>query len=158
MAQRCDVKLRRIYDDADPGDRGYRVLVDRLWPRGITKADAALDEWLKDVAPSTELRRWYSHDVQRFAEFALRYHVELQRPPASHALHRLRELARTAPITLLTATRDVEHSGAQVLQDRISGRKSQSRRRAGASARGTNRYVSGRKKRVTSRASQGHQK
>ena len=64
---------------------GYRVLVDRLWPRGITKAEAALDEWLKDVAPSTELRRWYGHDVERFDEFARRYRAELRRPPASVA-------------------------------------------------------------------------
>ena len=114
-----------MYDLAD--DR-YRVLVDRLWPRGVTKADAALDEWLKDAAPSTELRRWYGHDVQRFEEFARRYRAELRRPPASIASEHLVELARTEPITLLTATRDVEHSGALVLDRRLTSRASRSGR------------------------------
>lgn len=127
MPQRCDVHLRRVYDGGDRGDAGYRVLVDRLWPRGITKADAALDEWLKDAAPSTELRRWYGHDVQRFAEFSRRYRAELRRPPASVALKHLVEVARREPITLLTATHDVEHSGARVLQKRLTSRASRSR-------------------------------
>ena len=115
-----DVELRRIYDDDDRRDTGYRVLVDRLWPRGVTKADAALDEWLKDAAPSTELRRWYGHDVTRFDEFASRYRAELGRPPACVALERLVDLARTQKIVLLTATRDVEHSGARVLEERTA--------------------------------------
>lgn len=108
-----------MYDDRRGG---YRVLVDRLWPRGITKADAALDEWLKDAAPSTELRRWYGHDVERFDEFATRYGDELGEPPASDAADRLVELAGTERLMLLTATRDVEHSGARVLERFLTDR------------------------------------
>jgi uncharacterized protein YeaO (DUF488 family) len=127
MPQRSDVHLRRVYDLSDRDDASYRVLVDRLWPRGVTKADAALDEWLKDAAPSTELRRWYGHDVQRFEDFARRYRAELRRPPASVALKHLTEVARREPVTLLTATHDVEHSGARVLQNRLTSRASRSR-------------------------------
>ena len=105
MPRRYDVRLRRAYDHDVQADNGYRVLVDRLWPRGVTKADAALDEWLKEAAPSTELRRWYGHDVERFAEFAGRYRAELRQPPAAAAVGRLLELARTQTITLVTATR-----------------------------------------------------
>ena len=114
-------EVRRIYDD-DVGAPGYRVLVDRLWPRGIRKADANLDEWLKDAAPSTELRRWYGHDPERFTEFARRYRAELRRAPASGAVDHLLELASTRPIVLLTATGDVEHSGARVLHDHLASR------------------------------------
>jgi uncharacterized protein YeaO (DUF488 family) len=126
MPPRRDINLRRVYDDRDAG---YRVLVDRLWPRGITKADAALDEWLQDAAPSTELRRWYGHDGARFGEFARRYRAELRHAPASIAVRHLLELAQTRTVTLLTATRDVEHSGARVLQERLTSRASRSRRR-----------------------------
>jgi uncharacterized protein YeaO (DUF488 family) len=129
MSPRPEFRLVRVYDTDDPGEAGYRVLVDRLWPRGVTRADAALDEWLKDAAPSAELRRWYGHDVQRFEEFASRYRAELGRSPASVAADRLIALARTETITLLTATRDVEHSGARVLRDHLLGRASRSRRR-----------------------------
>jgi uncharacterized protein YeaO (DUF488 family) len=122
-----DINLHRMYDDRDSG---YRVLVDRLWPRGFTFADAALDEWLRDAAPSTELRRWYGHDVARFDEFARRYRAELRRPPASDAVRRLIEFAQIRTLTLLTATRDVEHSGALVLRDHLTSRSSRSRRRA----------------------------
>jgi uncharacterized protein YeaO (DUF488 family) len=125
MSQRRNVELRRVYDDRAGG---YRVLVDRLWPRGITKAEAALDEWLEDVAPSTQLRRWYGHDVERFDEFARRYRAELRQAPASIAFDRLIDLARTEPLTLLTATRDVEHSGARVLEQLLTSRTPRSRR------------------------------
>ena len=127
MPPRHDIHLHRVYDDRDAG---YRVLVDRLWPRGFSFADAALDEWLRDAAPSTELRRWYDHDVARFEEFARRYRAELRQPPASNAVKRLIALAQVRPVTLLTATRDVEHSGARVLQERLTSRASRSRRRA----------------------------
>ena len=119
--RRRDPEVRRIYHD-DRGDAGYRVLVDRLWPRGIKRADAALDEWLKDVAPSTELRRWYGHDPERFAEFARRYRAELRRLPASDAVDHLIDLAATQTVMLLTATSDVEHSGARVLRDHLASR------------------------------------
>lgn len=79
------IVVHRIYDPDD--EPGYRVLVDRLWPRGLAKGDAALDEWLKDVAPSTDLRRWYGHEPSRFAEFRKRYRDELEQPPASDAAH-----------------------------------------------------------------------
>jgi uncharacterized protein YeaO (DUF488 family) len=104
----------------DESEPGYRVLVDRLWPRGVSKADADLDEWAKDVAPSAELRRWYGHDVARFPEFERRYRAELRRPPASEAVDRLLATARTRTVVLLTATRDVGHSGARVLLDHLT--------------------------------------
>jgi uncharacterized protein YeaO (DUF488 family) len=108
------VRVRRIYDPPEPAD-GHRVLVDRLWPRGIAKSAAAVDEWLRAVAPSDELRRWYGHEVDKFGEFRERYGVELQQPERAGALAHLRELAGAGPLTLLTATRDVEHSQAAVL-------------------------------------------
>jgi uncharacterized protein YeaO (DUF488 family) len=107
--------VRRVYENQND-HRSYRVLVDRLWPRGMSKADAPFGEWLKEVAPSTELRRWYGHDVSRFREFARRYRAELRAPPASIAVDRLIDLARSQAVTLLTATRDVEHSAARVLE------------------------------------------
>jgi uncharacterized protein YeaO (DUF488 family) len=120
MPQRTEVLLRRVYDDVPTEDAGYRVLVDRIWPRGVRKADAALAEWLKDAAPTTELRRWYGHDPDRFEEFERRYRAELRRPPASLALAHLVDLSRAGRLTLLTATRDVEHSAARVLQRRLA--------------------------------------
>jgi uncharacterized protein YeaO (DUF488 family) len=121
MSPRGDLEVRRIYDD-HRGGAGYRVLVDRLWPRGIKKDEAALDEWLKDAAPSTELRRWYGHDPARFAEFSRRYRAELRRPPASDAVDHLLGLTATRAVILLTATRDVERSGARVLRDHLASR------------------------------------
>jgi uncharacterized protein YeaO (DUF488 family) len=112
-------EVRRIYDDRRTG---YRVLIDRLWPRGIKKSDAHLNEWLKDAAPTTELRRWYGHDPERFTEFARRYRAELRRPPASDAVDHLLKLASTRPVVLLTATADVAHSGARVLHDHLESR------------------------------------
>lgn len=104
--------LSRIYDDTTGG---YKVLVDRLWPRGISKKDAALDEWLKDAAPTAELRKWYGHEPDRFVEFKRRYTAELSRSPARQAVDHILAIARTEKVILLTATRDVEHSAAQVL-------------------------------------------
>ncbi|RKS79003.1 uncharacterized protein YeaO (DUF488 family) [Actinomadura pelletieri DSM 43383] len=113
-----EVRLRRVYEPVASGD-GKRVLVDRVWPRGLAKEKARLDEWEKDVAPSTELRKWYGHRVDRFDEFVRRYEVELEEPERAAALGRLRELAKTGTITLLTATRDIEHSQAAVLASRL---------------------------------------
>jgi uncharacterized protein YeaO (DUF488 family) len=107
-------EIRRVYDHL-PATGAHRVLVDRLWPRGIAKADAPIDEWAKDLAPTTELRRWYGHDPAKFDEFARRYRDELRRPPARDALAQLRSKAKGTPVALVTATRDVEHSGAAVL-------------------------------------------
>jgi uncharacterized protein YeaO (DUF488 family) len=108
------VRVRRVYEEPEPGD-GTRVLVDRIWPRGLTKAKAALDEWYKDVAPSDELRKWYGHDPDRFEEFGRRYRLELHDPRRAEALAHLRALARDRPLTLLTATRQPEISEAAVL-------------------------------------------
>ncbi len=112
------VRVRRIYDEPSADD-GARVLVDRVWPRGIKKDAAHLDEWLKDVAPSTELRTWYGHDPAKFEEFRRRYLTELAEPERAAAFDRLRGLAREGPLTLLTATRDVDHSQAAVLAEHL---------------------------------------
>lgn len=121
MTPRADsVLLCRVYDHEQPTS-GRRVLVDRLWPRGVAKAALHLDEWCKDVAPSTDLRRWYGHDPDRFDEFARRYIEELERPPGCDAVDRLTAMADTDGLVLLTATRDVEHSGAEVLLDHLMG-------------------------------------
>jgi uncharacterized protein YeaO (DUF488 family) len=108
------VRAARVYEPPGPDD-GTRVLVDRLWPRGVAKATAVFDEWLPDVAPTTELRRWYSHDPARFDEFAARYRTELERPEPAAALASLRALRRRGPVTLLTATKLLDHSHAAVL-------------------------------------------
>jgi uncharacterized protein YeaO (DUF488 family) len=110
------IRLRRIYDDPSPED-GRRVLVDRVWPRGLTRDAAHLDEWFKDAAPSTPLRRWYGHRPERFTEFRRRYLAELADPRPAAAINRLRALTRTGAVTLLTATRDIDHSQAAVLAD-----------------------------------------
>src|SRR5207342_3310734 len=102
---------RRAYEAPDPSD-GRRVLVDRLWPRGLARNAAAVDEWLKTVAPSDALRRWYGHQPEKFATFRQRYEQELRAPERSGAVDHLRRLARQDTLTLLTATRDVEHSQA----------------------------------------------
>jgi uncharacterized protein YeaO (DUF488 family) len=112
------VRVRRVYDPPDRAD-GHRVLVDRLWPRGLAKSAAALDEWLRAVAPSDELRRWYGHEVGKFPEFRDRYLAELGEPEQAEALAHLRELADPGPLTLLTATKDVEHSQAAILAERL---------------------------------------
>jgi uncharacterized protein YeaO (DUF488 family) len=110
------VRLRRIYERPSPAD-GVRVLVDRVWPRGLTRAATQLDEWMKEIAPSTGLRRWYGHRPERFPEFRRRYLIELRAAEPAVTVVRLRELARTGQVTLLTATRDVEHSQAAVLSE-----------------------------------------
>lgn len=97
------IKCKRIYDPAEPSD-GARVLVDRLWPRGIAKDRAALDSWAKAVTPSNELRKWYDHKPERWAEFQERYRAELAAPEAVAELARLKALARSGTLTLLTAT------------------------------------------------------
>ncbi|MGX1758359.1 DUF488 domain-containing protein [Streptomyces lydicus] len=108
------LRVRRVYEAPEPAD-GARVLVDRLWPRGLSKADAQLSEWCKDVAPSPELRRWFHHEGPRFTEFAERYREELAREAARPALEGLRGRAARGPLTLLTATKDVSVSHVNVL-------------------------------------------
>lgn len=111
-----DIRVRRVYDNASPGD-GARVLVDRVWPRGLRKDAARLDDWAKDVAPSTGLRTWYRHDPAKFGEFRRRYTAELAVPGPREALGRLRALAADGPVTLLTATKDLSLSQAAVLAE-----------------------------------------
>jgi uncharacterized protein YeaO (DUF488 family) len=111
-----DLRIRRIYDDVSPDD-GVRVLVDRVWPRGVTKEAACLDEWLKDAAPSTALRRWYGHRPERFTEFRRRYLDELVAAQPADAVDRLRRMLSDGQLTLLTATKDVDHSQAAVLAE-----------------------------------------
>jgi uncharacterized protein YeaO (DUF488 family) len=125
------VRLRRVYDEPSPDD-GARVLVDRVWPRGTTKAAARLDEWLKDVAPSAGLRTWYGHQPALYDEFRRRYLAELDDPARAEALERLRTLHREGAITLLTATRDIDHSQAAVLAEVLRTSR-QDRLRRGAS-------------------------
>jgi len=108
------IQVRRVYDAPSPAD-GARVLVDRLWPRGLRKDAAHLTEWAKDVAPSTDLRTWYGHDPAKFDEFRVRYLDELSGRGQRAELAKLRALAATGPMTLLTATRDVDISQAAVL-------------------------------------------
>jgi uncharacterized protein YeaO (DUF488 family) len=115
-----NVRVRRVYEEPEPGD-GTRVLVDRLWPRGLTKAKAALDEWCKNVAPSDELRKWYGHDPGRFGEFGRRYRQELEDPQRAEALAHLRRLAKDRQLTLLTATRQPDISEAAVLAAVLEG-------------------------------------
>ena len=110
------VRVRRVYDEP-ASDDGARVLVDRIWPRGLAKTKADLAEWCKGVAPSTELRKWYGHDPARTEEFARRYRDELHEPERAAALQHLRELADRQPLTLLTAARALDISQAAVLAD-----------------------------------------
>lgn len=114
------VGYRRIYESPTPQD-GKRVLVDRLWPRGMRKEKADLDEWLRDVAPSTDLRRWYHHDPERYDEFRRRYYAELEDTDHQAALERLRAVSADAKVTLLTATKDVDHSEAAALAQWLDG-------------------------------------
>jgi len=108
------VTVRRVYDEPLASD-GTRVLVDRLWPRGLSKENAHLDDWCRSVAPSPDLRQWYAHVPERFDEFARRYRSELGGAEQAAALHQLRSYARTGPLTLLTATKHPELSEAAVL-------------------------------------------
>jgi uncharacterized protein YeaO (DUF488 family) len=114
--QKLSVALKRAYDEPAVSD-GTRVLVERLWPRGISKERAHIDIWLKDVAPSTELRKWFNHDPQKFQEFRRRYETELTSEVAQEALAKLREIAKQGQLTLIFAARDTGHSNAVILQD-----------------------------------------
>ncbi|HIW63588.1 MAG TPA: DUF488 family protein [Candidatus Stackebrandtia excrementipullorum] len=114
MKHASEFGVRRIYEQPDP-DEGRRVLVDRLWPRGIAKNDDAFDEWIKDVAPSSHLRVWYGHRPERYGEFAKRYRYELQDGAHHEALEQLLTWRRDGAVTLLTASRNVDASHVPVL-------------------------------------------
>jgi uncharacterized protein YeaO (DUF488 family) len=110
------IKLKRIYDAREESD-GHRVLVDRLWPRGVKKEAAALEEWLRDIAPSPQLRKWFGHDPARWDEFVKRYRRELASADAAPRLAHLRQLSRKGTLTLLYAAREERHNSAVVLRD-----------------------------------------
>jgi uncharacterized protein YeaO (DUF488 family) len=111
-----DVRAKRAYEDVDPGD-GYRVLIDHVWPRGVSRERAHLDEWARELAPGDELRKWFDHVPERFAEFRSRYRDEL----AAHSdqVDELRRRAREATLTIVYAARDTEHNNAVVLAELI---------------------------------------
>ncbi len=111
-----EIRIKRAYEPPSPRD-GTRILVDRLWPRGLKKADAAISQWMKDIAPSAELRRWFGHDPVRWEEFRHRYQAELA--GKRDLLGELRELARKGPLTLLYSAHDEEHNQAVVLRDTL---------------------------------------
>jgi uncharacterized protein YeaO (DUF488 family) len=111
---RATIKLKRAYEEPSAQD-GTRILVDRLWPRGLRKQDARIDHWLKEIAPSAELRKWFGHDVARWSDFRQRYTAELRRHPEQ--LEELRRLAHRGTVTLVYAARDEEHNDAVVLRE-----------------------------------------
>ncbi|HEY8341372.1 MAG TPA: DUF488 domain-containing protein [Egibacteraceae bacterium] len=113
------VRIRRVYDPPEPED-GFRILIDRVWPRGVSKEEARVDEWRRDLAPSTELRRWFGHDPARFDEFRRRYRAELEQ--AADALDELVERARDGVVTLVYGARDTEHNNAVVLRELLEER------------------------------------
>jgi len=112
-------KLKRAYEPATPED-GYRVLVERLWPRGVTRQRAALDLWLKDIAPSAELRKWFDHDPQKWAEFQRRYAEELGQKP--DLLDLLAQKESEGPVTLVYGARDEQHNAAAALKSFLASR------------------------------------
>jgi uncharacterized protein YeaO (DUF488 family) len=112
------IKLKRVYEDPSPKD-GFRVLVERLWPRGLTKERAAVDLWLKDVAPSPELRKWFGHDPARWEQFQVRYRHELQEK--KDAIQLLKHKGKEGTVTLVYAARDEEHNGALALKKLLRG-------------------------------------
>ncbi len=112
------IKIKRAYDKPETGD-GRRILIDRLWPRGVAKAGAGIDEWLKDLGPTTELRRWFGHEPAKWAEFRQRYLAELASADKKTLLEQIARIARQSTVTLVYAARDTEHNNARVLADLI---------------------------------------
>ena len=113
-----NIRTKRVYEAPAKGD-GARILVDRLWPRGLSKEKAQVDLWLKDIAPSTGLRKWFAHDAEKWQEFSRRYEAELERNDEQVAA--LREEAAKGPVTLVYGARDTEHNEALVLKDFLDG-------------------------------------
>ena len=122
---RHQARALRVRDEKGSADGEARVLVDRVWPRGVSKEQAQLDEWLRDVAPSTELRKWYNHDREKFNEFRKRYRAEIDdSDEAKQAFEWLQDLVAERPVALLTQAREVDYSQAAVLADRLNRKKS----------------------------------
>ncbi len=115
------IRLKRVYEEPQPDD-GFRVLVERLWPRGLTKSEAHLDLWLKEIAPSPELRKWFNHDPARWDEFTRRYTRELENNTTAVGLLR-KEIRDHRNVTFLYAARDTEHNSALLLKKFLTGRK-----------------------------------
>ena len=114
---RLEIRVKRIYEPPEPGD-GYRLLVDRLWPRGVSRESASLDAWMREVAPSSELRRWFGHDASRWQEFKRRYAVELG--TRQDLVAEILSLARDRPVTLLYSARDPDHNQAVALAEYVA--------------------------------------
>ncbi|MBC9930482.1 DUF488 domain-containing protein [Chitinophaga qingshengii] len=112
------IQTKRVYEDFSESD-GYRILVDRLWPRGLTKEKAHVDEWLKDIAPSDALRKWFHHETGKFSEFRTRYLAELK--DKKELLEEIRQRAKHHRVTLLYGAKDTEHNQAQVLLEVLKG-------------------------------------
>lgn len=112
------VQIKRAYSEPNPSD-GLRILVDRVWPRGCKKELLRLDAWRKDLGPSTELRKWFGHDPQKWSEFCVRYRNELQQPDQHHAIEDLARLARKQTVTLVFGAADIAHNQAVVLKELI---------------------------------------
>ena len=110
------LKIKRIYDPAAPGD-GQRIYIDRLWPRGMKKEEAKMDEWLKEISPSDDLRKWFSHDPAKYAEFKKRYAKELK--DKSEILERIKKAAKKGTVTLLFSAKDTEHNNATALKEML---------------------------------------
>jgi uncharacterized protein YeaO (DUF488 family) len=119
QAMASDVRAKRVYDRPEPGD-GYRVLVDHVWPRGVSREAAQLDDWRRELAPSDELRKWFDHVPERFQEFRTRYRDELT--AQAELLADLRRRAQTEPLTILYAARDREHNNGVVVAELLRGR------------------------------------
>ena len=117
------IQIKRIYDPPRKSD-GYRVLVDRIWPRGLSKDAARIDLWMKDIAPTTELRKWFNHDAARWTTFQEKYRAELRQ--LGERLDELRDRAKKEPVTLLYGAKDTEHNQAVVLRDVLAEPKSRS--------------------------------
>ncbi len=128
---RGSIKIKRAYTEPEADD-GYRVLIDRLWPRGVKKELLRLDAWLKELAPSTELRKWFGHEPARWGEFQRRYRQELSSPEAQTLLAELAERAELGPLTLVYGAKDEEHNDAVVIRDLLEERVGGARRRAAA--------------------------
>jgi uncharacterized protein YeaO (DUF488 family) len=122
------IKLKRVYEEGAPRD-GARYLIERLWPRGVRKESLHIDEWLKDAGPSTELRKWFSHDPEKWPEFRRKYFAELDRAPEAWAP--IREAARRGAVTLLYSSHDTEHNNAVALKEYVERKLGPRTRAAG---------------------------
>jgi len=113
------LKIKRAYDKPEPDD-GKRILIDRLWPRGISKSEAEIDEWLKDLGPTTELRKWFGHDPEKWEEFKRKYIQELSNPDKGAILRNIARTAEHTSVTLVYSARDTEHSDVKVIEELVN--------------------------------------